>query len=85
MVQRLFEARRFLEELRYMILRLHFNQLFLQSLFKGSGKNVGDPLSFIIVAVVILNIGWLLLYWLNSISDHKKWQIANLKMVVNKF
>ena len=68
-----------------MILRLHFNQLFLQSLFKGSGKNVGDPLSFIIVAVVILNIGWLLLYWLNSISDHKKWQIANLKMVVNKF
>lgn len=78
MVQRLFEARRFLEELRYMILRLHFNQLFLQSLFKGSDKNVGDPLSFIIVAVVILNIGWLLLYWLNSISDHKKWQIANL-------
>ena len=84
-MQRLFEARRFLEELRYMILRLHFNQLFLQSLFKGSDKNVGDPLSFIIVAVVILNIGWLLLYWLNSISDHKKWQIANLKMVVNKF
>ena len=78
MVQRLFEARRFLEELRYMILRLHFNQLFLQSLFKGSDMNVGDPLSFIIVAVVILNIGWLLLYWLNSISDHKKWQIANL-------
>ena len=77
MVQRLFEARRFLEELRYMILRLHFNQLFLQSLFKGSDKNVGDPLSFIIVAVVILNIGCLLLYWLNSISDHKKWQIAN--------